>query len=125
MLRLALALLASTEALQPCVHPEALRRMRVGRRLPSHVPRMGRCDGEGFNSFRQWPSSSAVSLTGKAQSVFGLGGETSFAEMRKLSKCDTGELEAIMDARPMEDQRGEKVLLDVNAQGRLEWITVV
>ena len=33
--------------------------------------------------------------------------------------------EAIMDARPMEDQRGEKVLLDVNTQGRLEWITVV
>ena len=30
-----------------------------------------------------------------------------------------------MKRKPLADQRGEKVLLDVNRQGKLEWTTVV
>ena len=99
-------------------------RVTVLARQPVRPMMMGRCDEEGFNSFRRWPSAAAVSLTSRAKSFFGRDGELTFAEMRGLNKFDVGMLDKVMDARPMADQRGEKVLLDL-VDGHLEWITVV
>lgn len=91
---------------------------------------MGRCNDEGFNSFRRWPSSSTVSLTTRAAAFFGEKNELTFNEMRGLKKCASDVLDQIMDDRPMADQRGEKVLLDLEAghkplEAGLKWITVV
>ena len=88
---------------------------------------------EGFNSFNRWPSASAINLTSSAWSFFGLEGEKQHAlsldEMRDLvnRRFDRRPeaLDSLMKCKPLADQRGEKVLLDVNRQGKLEWTTVV
>ena len=88
-------------------------------------PVMSRCEG-GFNAFRQWPSEAAVSLTGRAQTFFGVGegAQLTFTEIGELNKLDAGVLAGVMADMPMADQRGESVLLDA-VDGQLEWITVV
>ena len=82
--------------------------------------------GGGFNAFRQWPSEAAVSLTGRAQTFFGVGegAQLTFTEIGELNKLDAGVLAGVMADMPMADQRGESVLLDA-VDGQLEWITVV
>ena len=48
-----------------------------------------------------------------------------FDQMRDSKLCDDSVLEKVMDARPMADQRGEHVMLDVDEHGHFEWLTVV
>ena len=148
MARLAVLLMATSTA-SAFVVPLPYTSLAKVARQP--IPMMNRCNNEGFNSFRRWPSSSTVSLTSKAQAFFGQGGEVrllasqivvfflsfassfgclialqlTFDEMRQLKRLDIDMLDKVMDARPMADQRGEKVLLDVDREGHLEWITVV
>lgn len=118
---LLLARTASTAAL--VIFPASpIRVSRLSVRPMKHS--MGRCDAEGFNSFRRWPSSSTVSLTRRAQRVFGER-EMTFDQMRDSKLCDDSVLEKVMDARPMADQRGEHVMLDVDEHGHFEWLTVV
>ena len=72
------------------------------------------------------PSSSEVSLTEKAQRFFGTKGVAtlSFNAIRDLKKADDDVMDEILDSRPMEDQRGERVYLDINDSGALAWVTV-
>ena len=79
--------------------------------------------GQGFNSFRRWPSASSVSLTNNAQSFFGLEGQQdcTLEQMMECSKCDSKALQTMMGSMPLPDQRGESILLDVDGQGRLHW----
>ena len=95
-------------------------------RPASHLLTMMAGPGEGFNSFRRLPSASSVSLTSDAMSFFGLmDDKTTLQEMRDCHKCDDDILEKTLQDMPMPDQRGEKVLLDVDGQGHLHWIKVV
>ena len=85
------------------------------------------CGGQGFNAFRRWPHASTVSLTNEARSFFGLDGtsqnQLTFDEMRDLNKCSEGTLDQIFNSMPLPDQRGERVMLDVDGQGQLQWRT--
>ena len=81
---------------------------------------MGRCNEEGFNSFRRWPSEAPVSLSSRAQRLFGQKSELTFAQMRNYN-IDGGILDDIMDARPMADKRGERIVLDVDDGGHFTW----
>ena len=102
--------------------------------LPTSLPAavaptvmMNAGSGEGFNSFRRWPSAASVSLTSGAQNFFGLSdsSDVSMDQMRDCNKCSSDTLERVLNAQPIADQRGEKVQLDVDGQGHLQWIKVV
>lgn len=82
--------------------------------------------GEGFNAFRRWPSSSSVCLTSSAWSHLGLDGAMHELSVPELYDCigDEDKAEDIIKAMPMPDQRGERVLLDVDGQGSLKWTKV-
>ena len=97
----------------------------ISTRLPARPVVMNQCAEGGFNAFRQWPSAARVSLTPSAQSFFGEQSDVTFDQMREKNICEPDVLDKIMNSMPMADQRGEKVLLDVNGEGVLEWITVV
>ena len=89
---------------------------------------MNAVDYEGFNSFRRWPSSSMVSLSEQAKIAFELDTEVeelTFDAIRSNSKFDDAVMDRLLDARPMADQRGEKVMLDVDSMGSLVWSKVV
>ena len=92
---------------------------------------MNDCSSGGFNSFRRWPTASKVALTSKAQSFFSLEDTSStFDELRASKACNSEEcnaevLEKLMASMPLADQRGEKVVLNVDEQGHLEWNKVV
>ena len=92
---------------------------------------MNDCASGGFNSFRRWPTASKVVLTSNAQSFFGLEDTSStFDELRASKACNSKEcnaevLEKLMASMPLADQRGEKVVLNVDEQGHLEWNKVV
>ena len=74
-----------------------------------------------FNSFRRWPSQAPVSLTAKAQAFFGqTKAELTFDEMREMKAADADVLDEVMQSMPMADQRGERVMLDVEG-GQLTW----
>ena len=92
--------------------------------------RMNAGTGEGFNSFRRWPSAASVTLTSSARSFFGLSeqSEVTLDQMRDCNKYNAGTLEKVMNAQPIADQRGEEVRLDCNYvedECQLQWIKVV
>ena len=87
--------------------------------------------GAGFNAFRQWPSDSGVKLTKRAQGFFFSSPdkqekEVSFERLMAISKArnkmEAAQLEKMKSFWPQADQRGEKVLLDVDPQGRPGWV---
>lgn len=81
---------------------------------------MNKNNDEGFNSFRRWPSSATVSLTSRASTYFGLDDdESEWDELKELKDGINWDL--LIDSRPMADQRGEIIQLDVDEKGHLEW----
>ena len=127
---MACLLLAASTTFHPPVSHASGTQLHVhtsGTQLRVPPAMMGDCAEQGFNSFRRWPtySQNAVSLTNRARSFFGLTGqeerEFKFEEICAQRTCDLDVLEKLMKAMPLPDQRGERVLLDVDAQGQLGW----
>lgn len=69
-----------------------------------------------------------ICITSSAQSVLGLAGKESEIEVTEKElreQCDADVLPDLFKTMPMADQRGERILLDVNGQGALEWTKAV
>ena len=116
----AVAALASTAALiatPTASAPIALTRRPV---IRTGCVFMNKQDHEGYNSLRRWPSSAKVSLTSPARRYFGLEADEADWDELKGLKVDV-DWEALIDSRPMADQRGEMIKLDLNEKGALFW----
>ena len=108
------------------VHPGGRLRLAAP---PAHASALDRVDS-GASTHSAAGRRGAVTLTESAKAFLGLDDgsaarELTFDEIREATTaCDDEAIDAILDARPMADQRGETVVLDAE-QGQLRWIKEV